>query len=788
MKICLIFAGHLQMTKISLIFLLVVFLVPSYAQTPVSIKGQVRFPEGGGYYVVVVSPAYAVLTSKYYETEDFRTEEVCAEKFIVQIYSPYAVGTKNFPLSNERRATVIDIGFVELGGEVILQDVTVRTRRPTFKVTEGKMVHDIEHNSEYQSLGSVVDILKNLPLIRVENDLIGVFGKKNTLILVNGQPSKDNNWEFIQPENIKSVEILTNPPAQYSAGGDAVINIVTRHTPAGGLNGHVFASAAKGEYWRSNNRFQLGYANQRLNFYTNIGCHRDRRLFVENYERYFDDGAEMQNELRQKRTTYPAYHLLLGGDYRIGDRHTIGIQYQRIQQKSERFTDNRSDLRLSSAHLSRFLTQTSVGQEVGRNIYDLNYVFAIDSLGKKLSVGMGYVDYNSRENSDISEITDDSYYKAKKSDSKANIGLLTSNIDYEHRTSNGYVWRIGAYLSRLKNDSHYSLYHIAAEMEKDPDFSNGIIFKENKYAAYLGVRKNWNRFSLLVGARYEHAGYKSTERSKVYKDFFPSVEIEYAVSEKLQASLSYSRKISRPAFRDLDPSTIYIDTLTYYVGNTDLRPEYSHNIILNAVYNRYFILSLGYSKVRDPLYMAIRKWQPDTKICIATTENLKSEEIWTLSLSAPYQYKGWITHNSIGLTHNRVRFYIDGVFHQPRKMMFYAYSSHNFKLPAGISLFFTYQYNSQGQSGIFSFNSRYILNAGTSMSFWNDKLLLSVRYDDILHQDKMRNRADLDNVDFTYRSRYDSSSLFFSVRYKFGQSSKSYKIKNNTAEEQKRIK
>lgn len=778
-----------QFVKKSFFIVGILFSFTAYAQKSVCVQGKVNLPEGEGYYVVVVSPEYTVLTSGYYEVPEFRTKEVQADTFIVQIYSPSVVGTENFSLNNRRKEKVIDIGKVELGGSVELQSASVIGRRPHFRVTEGKMIHDISDNNEYQSLPSVLEVMKNLPLVTVNNDKVGVFGKKNTVILVNGQPAKNDSWEFIQPENIRSIEVLTNPPARYSAAGAAVINIVTRRNPSEGLNGQLFASVSKGKYGRTDSRLQLGYATSKLNLYTNIGYSPNKRLFVENYDRYFGDGTELQNELRQKRTTSPAYNLLTGGDYRIGFRHTIDMQYQRIQQNWERFTVNSTGLTESDSRRTLFLTLTSAENEVVRNIYDLNYVFAIDSLGKRLTVGVGYVDYHSVENSDMSETTNADYRKSKKSDSEAEVSLLTSNIDYEHVTMLGYRFTIGAYGARSEDDSYYTLYNTTAEKPvPDADFSNGLLVRENKYAAYTTAGKSWGSFSLSAGLRYEHVDYKSTGRSKTYDDLFPSVEIGYVFGEKLRADLSYSRKTNRPAFQDLDPSTIYVDTLTYFRGNTGLRPEYSHNLVLNVIYNRYFVLSLGYSRIDDPLYMSVHKLRPDTRICVATTENLKSEDSWTFSLSAPYQHGRWTTHNSLGVTYNRTRFDIEKVGYEPARTLFYAFSSHNFRFPAGIALFFTYQYHSSGQSGIFTFNKQHVLRCGSSVSLLSDRLTLTLRYDDVLHQDRIHNRANLNDLHFIYRSKYDSSCLTFSLRYKFGKSTRNYHIKSNAAEEMKRIK
>ncbi|MCC8173866.1 MAG: outer membrane beta-barrel family protein, partial [Odoribacter sp.] len=342
------------------------------------------------------------------------------------------------------------------------------------------------------------------------------------------------------------------------------------------------------------------------------------------------------------------------------------------------------------------------------------------------------------------------------------------------------------YYAHSKNKSYYNLYDEHNKI--DSDFSNGTRIYENNFASYFSAYKNWDKFSLTAGLRYKYVDYTSDKRIKTYSNLFPSLDLGYTFSEKLQSNLSYTRKISRPAFKDLDPSTIYVDTLTYFMGNTELKPEYFDNLQLNVVYNRYFVLSLGYSRMNNPIYMSVRLLEPSSKICIAITENLESENRYTLSLSTPYQYKFWSTYNSLGLMYHDNKFYIEGEGYNSSRGMFYAFSSQNFNLPKNFTFSFSYQYNSSGLNGIFTYDKRHVLNAGVSKSFLNDKLSLTLRYNDIFKGDKQRLRVDLKDMDFVYKAKYDASYFTFSVRYKFGTSLRKYVVKENTKEELKRIK
>jgi len=236
---------------------------------------------------------------------------------------------------------------------------------------------------------------------------------------------------------------------------------------------------------------------------------------------------------------------------------------------------------------------------------------------------------------------------------------------------------------------------------------------------------------VAAGVRYEYVNYKNENKegnnqSKTYNDLFPSFEIGYKVSDKLQTNLSFSRKVLYPSFKDLDPSIHYVDTFTYYMGNMNLKPEYSHNIGLDIVYNRFINISLAYSRINNPLTsFFIKRTDPYSLVCLATAENLKSQDVWTASISVPFQYKIWTIHNSVGINYNDVRFVSEDIPMKKRKAMVYFYTYQGFRLPTGFNFSLTYQYNSPGVSDIYYHGSNHIMNCSLNKSVLNDNLIFA---------------------------------------------------------------
>jgi outer membrane receptor protein involved in Fe transport len=65
---------------------------------------------------------------------------------------------------------------------------------------------------------------------------------------------------------------------------------------------------------------------------------------------------------------------------------------------------------------------------------------------------------------------------------------------------------------------------------------------------------------------------------KRYNNFFPSAFVTYEISEESSLSLSYSRRISRPRGRFINPFSNYSSNINIFQGNPDLDPAMTNAI------------------------------------------------------------------------------------------------------------------------------------------------------------------------------------------------------------------
>src|ERR1044071_2192200 len=134
----------------------------------------------------------------------------------------------------------------------------------------------------------------------------------------------------------------------------------------------------------------------------------------------------------------------------------------------------------------------------------------------------------------------------------------------------------------------------------------------------------------------KYMNYDSTFK-RDYTDFFPSAAVTFNKNPKNQWSISYSRRIDRPTYQNLNPFEFRLDEYTYQKGNTDLRPQYTNSFSILNTYKFKLNTRLSYSHTKD-VFTQITDTSEKTKVFI-TQKNLADQDNVSLNISYPLQIK-----------------------------------------------------------------------------------------------------------------------------------------------------
>ena len=710
----------------------------------------------------------------------FTIEDVPATTYLLRITAlGYHPLTKEVAVSAE----TTDLGSLVLTLDQ-LQAVEVIGQRPTYEVEADRIVLQLE-NSSLGNSGNALDILRNAPkVIFNSSGQINVVGKGSALIYLDGQLLASNQTlENIASSDVKSVEVIENPPAKYDAAGNAVINIVTKRMNLEGYKLTLLQEIGATNYLRGQLKANLDYKSR--GWVSQVGySYRPIEYRIDNdYARTYEfrgDAVEIDNRYASiiDRTNH-LFHLKT--NYELSPRQHIGIQYNGSISHSERDGLNRNVFDVNEARLFNMDTQITGPFDQRNNTASLSYSLDLDTLGSSLSASAQYATYDLEriENIFQERYNSRSYSVTERRTFNTNdIRVRTFQLDYHKSLSPQLQLDIGVKNARINNNSVLNFQAIEEDRSFTtlPEFSTDYEYEESVSSVYLQSSLAIQKWNYYLGLRaeqtviqtltYQNDAEQRNERT--YNNLFPSASITYQLAEQANLKLSYNYRIQRPSFQDLNPFTFYADSLVSFRGNPNLVPEYSHNFSLNTQYKSWN-LSFNYNRTQDKINTIIEIKNPEEPaIFDFKRDNIEQTDLAAITLSVPLEKGWWSSYNSLTGRWEDHQYKDLGRLVSNQTYGFYLYTNQMVRLPSNIVLEATYQYTSPRVDGIYTDNPISALSLAASRKFWNDQLLVRFLTNDVFKQYKFTGVASVYNNEWTYRSQGDFRYIQLSLNWTFG--------------------
>ncbi|MBK6995636.1 MAG: TonB-dependent receptor family protein [Lewinellaceae bacterium] len=268
-------------------------------------------------------------------------------------------------------------------------------------------------------------------------------------------------------------------------------------------------------------------------------------------------------------------------------------------------------------------------------------------------------------------------------------------------------------------------------------------YTERTNAAYINYNRAFGKkLNVQAGLRMENTDYKGvgmdTTFTNNYTELFPSAAITYTFTPKVGLNVTYSRRIDRPSYQDLNPFENKLDELTYQKGNPMLLPQFTNSFEISPTYGGYPVMTFGISHTKDVFTQILKRDVRDTRATFITQENLADQKNYTLSINAPTPIAKW-WDGFVSLTGLRSHFRAD--FSTPETPNFIVdqsfnafngYAEQNFKLPYGFGLQVSGWYNSRSFWGTLRSAPQGAMDVGLQKKILKDKDEIGVRVGAIL--------------------------------------------------------
>lgn len=690
----------------------------------------------------------------------YKFNNIKAGQYLVSIaYVGFAKGYSQ-PFEVKDAATPVTVAAVALSKpQAELSGVTVVAKKPMVEVRADKTIVNVENT--INAVGNdAMELLRKSPGVLVDkDDNLSLSGKNGVQVYIDGKPTPLSGKDLsdylrtIQSTQVESIELITNPSAKYEAAGNAgIINIRLKKNKSYGTNGSVNAGYNIGTYPKYNAGLSLNNRSKKVNLFGNYNYNKNiNENFIHLYRTISDTAFDQHSTITQHSNTHG---FKAGMDYYATAHSTFGIMTNGTLNDNRTGTQGETPITyLPDGKIDRVLQANNNSTGKRNNINgNLNYRFA-DTSGHELNVDGDYGWYQIRGDQLQPNLYFDPiagtllYQQIYNMLTPSDINMYSLKSDYEQNFKKGRLG-LGFKTSYVKTDNDFQQYDVLSTGKvKDYDKSNSFDYKENINAGYVNYNRQLKSFMFQLGLRVENTNSKGISHSlkneggsyvpydssfkRNYTDFFPSAAVTLNKDPKNQLTLSYSRRIDRPAYQDLNPFEFKLDAYTYQKGNTQLQPQYTNSFSLTHMFKYFLNTTLSYSHVSNVFAQLVDT--ADGSKSFITKKNLADQNLINLNISAPLSFKWYNAFLNINTnySHYKANMGADKVINL-QTVNFNFYAQNSFKLTKTLTAELSGFYTSPSiWEGTFKSKSMWSADAGVQKNIMNGKGTIKATVSDL---------------------------------------------------------
>lgn len=683
---------------------------------------------------------------------------------------------------------VTDLGDIRIKSSTVSLDEVKIEGNYKLKIDVDKKIYRIDANA-VSANGTAGDILQNIPSVFVnQNGSVTLRGGK-VRIYVNGKPSallgisRSQILDYIPASLIESIEVINDPSAKYDADGSSgIINIVLKSRSKPGLNGMVTLSAGTLDRYNGSANFSFNY--KKLTLFTSYDIKQVNMESWETKNRTTDQGLTRHvNQDRDFLSRTVNQNFRFRGEYAFDKKNVLGFSYLNSGTVDK---DNNNFLyrQLDVANTLTDLYNRNIREQDhdNANNFTLNYLRKFKK-SQQLSADFFYSKGTETTDGQINQTyfnTDGtpsaqlpSIAKTYNNNGETNV---VGQLDYDQPLGRKAKMEMGLKFRSKKTTSVYNLANYYQPLDiyiPDTEISNDFVYNLKVNAGYVTYRNKFADFSYKIGVRVEQTQVDFDVSNGVanrfnYTDFFPSVHLLQEFRNNNKLTLRYSRRIDRPAFREINPLQQFNDPYFLNKGNPNLLPEYTNSFDLTHTksWKQNAVSASLYYRVGTGTIQRIVALKPDG-VTETSYQNLNKSQDFGIEMTAYLQlYKWWKINTSVNYYKSKIDGSNIGTLYQTDNFSFNGKINNNFTPWKKSMLQVSANYQAPTYSPLIKNYGQHYVDASFKQDLLDRKLSISVRCTDIFHT--QRRYYDMEGSNFTVNSRFTRQSrvLYLGITFR----------------------
>ncbi len=678
----------------------------------------------------------------------------------------------------------------------VLDDVMVVAKRPTVKRMVDRLVFNVENST--LSNNNVLDVLKHTPGVLVHDGNITV---KNTTptVYINDRKVHLSTSEVQQllegtpAGNIKSIEVITNPPAKYEAEGGAVLNIVTSKNIIAGYHGSVFGNYKQGSMFP---KYSFGTSHffkaKKLSTYINYNYSpREDFRFINESINFINNNAitSSWDSDSEKRTRLANQNINANLDYEVNAKNSIGFSTNMLfsPREGSKTRTNASTKVFSADKVldSTFNTENRLVDETFNLAFTLDYTHKFNKEGAQISASVHHTnyDFSNFQNVDTDYLfPDNSLIRDNRFQTFSSqiIKLYTGQIDYELPISESAQFEAGGKVSNINSENILNQFAFENDNRiEDLENSDTFLYDETNYAAYTSYSKAWESWDIKTGLRLEYTDITGNSLStnqintNDYAKIFPSLNVLHRLNDNNELYFNYKRRIHRPRYSQLNPFKYFLNDNAFTAGDPNLEPQIDDVFTLGYTFNKDYTFELYYRYENDPTIQVTFQDNMDKKLIYRNTNIDRSITYGLDFITYTNVLPRWNLYVVSSIFYYDEQFIAlesnDALFNNDRWSAFAQIINYfSFLKDQSLTADISYLYISQTVKGPTDVSSRSGLDINIKKTLWKNKASINIGVSDIFNSQNFRETTKYLNQDVSLKSRMENRIFTIGFNYKFG--------------------
>ncbi|MBQ9556622.1 MAG: TonB-dependent receptor [Muribaculaceae bacterium] len=623
--------------------------------------------------------------------------------------------------------------------------------------------------------GNALDLLRWTPGVVVNmNEDISLIGRdgKTEIYIDNRKITDNTQLKAVTSQNVKRVEIIREPDAQYASNVASVIKLFT-HNPRNDNLGSSLLNVldikrrvsnvttltidGKQDKWSGNASLSYGRLNSKAfsNGLTTVTGENGQQMFEKtDTTGYTSRGRD--------------FKVFAGVNYALSPTSIIGAQYSGHSYQAD-----------IEQHIFQHTNQVmwsfpQMTNQITRHSLSASYQWQPSENSQLLLIA----DYAASLHEDVQDIyefisTKESPYVDASTIIKSYSIMNTNDYDIVTATARynfvsrewdnktGIEWGYTGSTGIVRRNQ------VTQTSKRDNDW----------LGLYYSLSKTWGQWRANAGLRYEY-DHTWTQRgddhlNKTYHNLLPSASIGFQLRPDIDFTLYYRRTLRRPTYSELRPTSYYVNSYEESSGNPLLQPTVTDRWTLNAIF-KGFTASVAYS-IMDNAIQRIVEYMP-SGVIREYPINIKHSHAWSLDLGYNY-VNPWLNlgvHSSAMLPHVTYP-YLDEMRTEGKPFATLAVNA-QFTVAKRYMLGCNMLYCSPWTAGFSRNGSMMGINLSAMTTLCKGRLLLGLTANDIFRRSmapwsKMRYM----NVYHELHNSYDSRGISLMARWTFNTISNPFK-------------